>query len=319
MRLILIFCITFGLAYAEEQKKETRKIQLIIGESIITTVKKPKTIVIGDPNVVSVKTISDEEILVSGKTKGLTTIIIRAQEGEEETIQVNVLESRPEKQMIEINVQVYEIQKTNLGNFGIEWEDTIKALSFGEETIPPLFNIGTMQRLQKFEATINLLVKKGYAKLLAKPRLLTVSGGKATFLSGGEVPTVYQDAQRVIIEYKQYGIGLEIQPSADEKGNINTDLSAEVSNIDSANAVSIGNAQIPALRTRKVKTSISVKKGTTIVIAGLIETQESKNTTGIPIISDLPLIGELFKSTHTETKDTELVIFVSPSIVGEAK
>jgi pilus assembly protein CpaC len=310
-KILISFLLLISFSFAKE-----KKIEIAVGESTILNVEKVKAVIIGDPNIASVKTISDTEILISGKSVGNTTLIIKY-DGKEDTIKIFVSEVIPEKPMIEINVQVYEIQKKNLGDFGITWHETIKALSVGEESIPPLFQVGTFERLKKLEATLNLLVEKGYAKLLAKPRLLTTSGGKASFLSGGEIPTFYADAQRIHIEYKSYGVGLEIQPSLDVKGNIYTEIKAEVSNIDQANAVVVGSSSIPALKTRWVKTSLCVKKGVTIVIAGLIQNEESKKTKGIPIISEIPLIGEIFKFTHIENVETELVIFVTPTIAGQ--
>ncbi len=286
---------------------------------MIMDVEKPKTVVIGDSGIASVKMLNEKGIIVSGKTTGTTTLIVKYADGSEELFQVSVVELVAEKPLIEVNVQVYEVRKNNLQELGIQWGNAVKALSASEASIPPLFQVDTFQRLSKMEMTMNFLLTKGFAKLLAKPRLLTVSGSKASFLAGGEIPTAYVDQQRIHIEYKSYGVNLEIQPTADVKGNISVDLRVEVSGIDAANSVAIGSSLIPALRTRWVKTSVVIKNGVTIVIAGLIQEEERRKTVGLPVLSELPLIGELFRSTRTEIEETELVIFVSPSIMGVGK
>ncbi len=293
------------------------KVQLIVGESKIIPVDSPKKIAVGESNIADVKIISEKEILLNGKSAGITTLIIWKPDGSQDTTQISVVAAELEKIMVEVNVQVLEIRKNAMTDFGINWSDTMKALSVGEDTIPPLFGVGNFDRLKKVEASLNLLLKNGQAKLLAKPKLLTISGSKASFLAGGEVPFVYQDSQRMNIEWKEYGVKLDILPVADSFGNINVDIRAEVSNIDSANGINIGSTILPGLRTRWAKTSIYVKKGGTIVIAGLIQSEEVKRTEGVPILSEIPLIGELFKYTHSEAIDSELVIFVTPSIVGQ--
>lgn len=314
-RIILIVLMSIFLC---ESLNFAKNIEIIVGEAKIFKIKDIKKVAVGNSNIVDVKAISSEEILLSGKASGTTTVIVWNEEDKQTEINVTVFESKLEKAMIEVSVQVMEIRKSSAGDFGIDWKSALSAVYVGETTIPPLFNIGTLERLKKIETAIKFLVQKGYAKVLAKPRLLTVSGGKASFLSGGEIPIVYQDQQKLVIEYKGYGVNLDINPTADNEGNISSDLRAEVSTIDPDNGVMMGTSVIPALKTRWVKSSVFVKKGGTIVIAGLMHTEESKKTEGVPIISNIPLIGELFKSTHSEQIDTELVIFVTPSIVGQS-
>lgn len=311
--------LSLCLAGWGESPKPTRKIQLAVGDSVIVDIEKPKTVVIGDSGIASVKMMNEKGLVVSGKTAGSTSLIVKFADGNDETYQVVVVELMMEKPLIEVNVQVYEVRKNNLQELGIQWGNAVKALTAAEGAIPPLFQVDTLQRAQKVEMTLDYLVTHGFAKLLAKPRLMTVSGGKAAFLAGGEIPTAYVDQQRVHIEYKSYGVQLDIQPTADVKGNINTDLRVEVSGIDAANSVVVGSSLIPALRTRWAKTSVMIKNGVTLVIAGLIQEEERKKTVGLPLLSEIPLVGDLFKSTRSEHEETELVIFVSPSIVGSGR
>jgi len=297
------------------------KIQITIGESKILTVDSPKKIAVGNPVIADVKSISEKELLLIGKSGGTTSLIIWDKDGNQESSQVIVLASNIEKTMIEVNAQVIEIRKDSNNSFGVNWEEALGALTVAEKTIPPLFQLSDCERLQKVQMKLDVLVKNGYAKILAKPRLLTISGAKAKFLAGGEIPVLIQTGGQnnpnISVDWKSYGVKLDIDPTADALDNINCLIKVEVSNLDSSAGVSYNGSVVPAMKTRWVDTSIYVKKGGTIVIGGLLQTEEFKRETGIPILSDLPLLGVLFKSIETQKQESELVIFVTPSIVGK--
>ena len=307
----LLFCLIPFLCAAQE------RVQLSIGESRIINVDSPRKIAVGDPKVADIKAVSEKEILLIGKSGGNTTLIIWDKDNVQSTSQVLVLPSDLEKQMVEINVQVLEIKKSNVSDLGINWSDTVKALDIAEGGIPPLFQVGDLGRLEKIEFKLNSLVKNGYARILAKPRLLAVSGSKASFLSGGQIPVLYQDQSRLTVDWKDYGVKLDIKPSADLAENINCEIRVEASNIDSSNGANYNGNIIPAIKTRWANTSIYVKKGGTQVLGGLMQTEETRREEGIPFLSDLPLLGLLFKYSHIEKTDSELVIFVTPSLTGK--
>ncbi|OGF48797.1 MAG: hypothetical protein A2231_04375 [Candidatus Firestonebacteria bacterium RIFOXYA2_FULL_40_8] len=312
--IILILLVAMTLS-AEE------KIQITIGESKILSVDAPKKIAVGNPIIADVKALSEKELLLIGKASGTTSLIIWDKEGSQVTSQVIVLASNIEKTMIEVNAQVMEIRKDSNNSFGINWEEALGALSVAEKTLPPLFQVADFERLQKVQMKLDVLVKNGYAKILAKPRLLTISGSKAKFLAGGEIPVLIQsggqNSSNTSVDWKAYGVKLDIDPTADALDNINCLIRVEVSNLDSSAGVSYNGSVVPALKTRWADTSIYVKKGGTIVIGGLLQTEEIKRETGIPLICELPIIGFLFKSIETQKQESELVIFVTPSIVGK--
>ena len=160
-----------------------------------------------------------------------------------------------------MDVQVLELTDATGWDAGIDWpalmngqvglpvgtaSSPVQAL---EQANPPLLAFGTFSR-GPIDIALQALIQKNKGKLLAKPKLLTVSGGDAKFLSGGQIPVVHQDSQgRTNTEYKDYGVGLSVQPQADEDGNINATLRAEVSNIDPANSITLAGGVFPALKT----------------------------------------------------------------------
>lgn len=305
------------------------RIKLYVGESKVLEVEGPKKMALGNKDVADVSLLSANEVLLNAKAPGQTSLIIWGRDGELPPYEVEVLASDLKKTMVEVDVEVLELMNNDDWDLGIDYAtlaagntspqpgQVASPMQATEQSNPPLLAFGTFSR-GPISLLVDAMVQKNKAKLLAKPRLLTVSGGSASFLSGGEIPVVNQDSQgRTNTEYKNYGCNLDILPVADNEGNINTTLRAEVSTLDSANAVKIANGGlIPALKTRWVKTTIYVKKNGTIVIAGLIQEEDGKVTRGLPLISDIPLLGELFKTTQIDNKRTELVMFVTPKVVN---
>jgi pilus assembly protein CpaC len=156
----------------------------------------------------------------------------------------------------------------------------------------------------------------GLGRLLAKPRLLCASGEEAEFLAGGEVPVPMISAQSSRVEYKPYGIILRLRPTADRAGNVVAVIEAEVSEVDRSVAVAVGPDQsVPGFRNRRVRTSVTVKDGETIVLSGVLSQDEQKSVSRTPVLGHVPLLGELFKQRDITSSERELVIFVTPRVV----
>jgi pilus assembly protein CpaC len=230
--------------------------------------------------------------------------------------------------MIEIDVQILEISRMDQFSCGIDWPALINGplptnglplLSLNAiEQAPPAFSaLGTTFTRGKINILLDFLVTNNYARVLAKPKLLASNGKAASFLSGGEVPVVTVSTQgQASVQWKSYGVTLEIDPKTGKEGAIEAKIKAEVSNLDYTNAVNYGQGQIPAIKTRRAETNINVAPDNTVVIAGLIEDQQDKTSSGVPVLSGIPFLGELFKTTNSSGKKSELVIFVTPRIAG---
>ncbi|MES2201926.1 MAG: pilus assembly protein N-terminal domain-containing protein [candidate division FCPU426 bacterium] len=302
------------------------RITLYAGESRIVPAEKPIKTLIGNRQVADARVLSDSEILINGKQAGITSLVLLGQGDQRTTYELEVTSSDLKQEMIEVDVQVLEIADASGWDVGIDWPALMNGqigapglatqpLQLLEQPAPPLKAFGTFSR-GPINLALQALVQKNKAKLLAKPKLLTISGGSAKFLSGGQIPVAHQDTQgHSNTEYKDYGVALSVQPKSDREGNIRVTLRAEVSNIDGANSISMAGGILPALKTRWVDTTVYVKKNGTIVIAGMIQDEERKVTRGLPLLSSIPLLGELFK-THSSVKSTtELVIFITPRVI----
>ena len=237
-------------------------------------------------------------------------------------------------QLIEVNVQVLEVNRSKLTKVGLDWERLLEGDSKAlgslprspthvvEKFAPPIslgkfadhVRLGTLTR-GRVDAFVSLLHENDFGKLLAKPKLLTISGSKASFLAGGELPVISVGAVgQVNVTWKEYGVRLSIEPEI--RGRmIRTHVRAEVSTVDPVNTVYLPNGTyMPALRTRWAETDVELANRATVIIAGLIQTEDVTVRTGVPILSDIPLLGWLFRHSRTEHLETELVIFVTPSL-----
>jgi pilus assembly protein CpaC len=326
----IYYCLIFIALLPFEAAGNPNPIHLTIGESKLIHVESAKEVAIGNSEIADVTAVSDQEILVSAKAAGNTTLIFILPNGEKETRTVTVATHNLKKSMVEVGVEIMEIESQSALKAGLSWGSisdttsnssiTSNNISISENSPPPLVAFGTVTR-QALSASIQLLINRGKAKILAKPKLLAVSGEDASFLAGGEVPYITESKLGSSnVQWKPYGVKLKIRPTIDPDGDISASLRVEVSGLDPQNGVSTGGGVIvPALRTRWAETSVYMKSGSTLVIAGLIDDENQKLTSGIPLLSDIPVIGELFRFTDNEQSETELVIFVTPSLVGQTE
>lgn len=161
-------------------------------------------------------------------------------------------------------------------------------------------------------AQLNLLAQDGKASLLAEPQLSARNGATASFLAGGEIPYAVTSLAGPTIVFKPYGVKLEIQPRVDRNGVIRAKIETEVSSIDA----SVGNAIAgPGLLSRKTKTEFNLRAGETLVLGGLLQRNASNDIDKVPLLGDIPIIGALFRSKRFQNKETELVVFVTPTVV----
>jgi pilus assembly protein CpaC len=235
---------------------------------------------------------------------------------------VNLVKIKERQPLIQISVEVLEIGHTDLESLGFAWKTSMlysEDASTQRLKVPNIFKWFNWNR-ELFSVTINTLLQEGRAKLLASPNLVTVSGKEANFVVGGEVPvvTVSQGifGGGVNTEYKTYGVNLTVKPTLMKSQEIRAELKMEVSEIDWDNAVVVSGISIPGMLKRSASTEIYFSPGQTILLAGLMKNEESKNIDRLPFLSRVPVFGELFKSKDFRASQTELVISLTPMVVS---
>jgi pilus assembly protein CpaC len=168
---------------------------------------------------------------------------------------------------------------------------------------------------------IRAMQQQGNLRALAEPNIIAMDGQEASFLAGGEFPVpVIQTADNktgvsIAVLFKEYGIRLKVKPTIIDEDHIRLELEPEVSTIDFANGVKVDNFVIPALRTRRAKTGVELRDGQSFSLAGLIDNNEVKTLSRVPVIGDIPILGNLFKSKSFQKNETELMFIVTANIV----
>jgi len=164
--------------------------------------------------------------------------------------------------------------------------------------------------------------QSGKAHLLAEPTIMTANREQATFLAGGELPIpVVQAAagagaqSAVSIQFREFGIRLKFTPEIVSDSLIKLQVTPEVSDLDFTNAVLLQGFRIPAFRTRRIESTVDVRRNTSLVLSGLFANTDERVKTGVPLLKDNPILGQLFSSTRYQHSESELIVVVTPIIV----
>lgn len=167
-------------------------------------------------------------------------------------------------------------------------------------------------------AVLRALAAKKLATILAEPNLVVRNGEKGSFLAGSRVPvqqvTGVGAAQTVSIVYEEVGVKLNFAPQVLEDGTIRLTIDpAEVSTLGPE--FLFGSITAPRIDTREVRTSVDLREGESLILAGLLSEEMKKNIQKIPLLGDIPILGAIFRSTKEELKRTEVAFFITPRLV----
>lgn len=166
--------------------------------------------------------------------------------------------------------------------------------------------------------TLQALINQGKARILSRPSITTLSGKNANILIGGRIPVPVSDGNgNVSVDWREYGIRLNIEPKVDSEDKITSKVHAEVSTLDKASSVKIDSYSIPGILSREADTEVNVHSGMTMVIGGLINSEDSKSISKIPLLGDLPIIGRFFQHTSKSRDKRELIILITPTLVSD--
>ncbi|HSG34093.1 MAG TPA: type II and III secretion system protein family protein [Sphingomonadaceae bacterium] len=164
---------------------------------------------------------------------------------------------------------------------------------------------------------LDLAERNGLVTTLSQPNLTALSGETAEFLAGGEFPIpISQGLGSTSIQYRKYGVSLSYTPTVLANGRISIRVRPEVSELSSQGAVTINGFQIPGMTIRRAETTIELGSGQAFMIAGLLSNNAQSSIDKAPVLGDLPIIGNLFKSQEFRKGQTELVIIVTPYLVN---
>jgi pilus assembly protein CpaC len=249
---------------------------------------------------------------------------------------VNSLKIVPlHSKQVQLKLRIVEVDRTRLDQLGVNIFSggrTAVATTTGQfasavSNASSTLTVSNPMDIFLYNAKLNIgltvqdLEQKQVLQVLAEPTLTTLSGLPARFLSGGEFPfPVVQggtgNTTAISIQFRPYGVKVEFTPTVNADGTIHLKLSPEVSTLDYSNAVTISGFTIPALSTRRAETEVEIQDGQSFVVSGLLDHRTTEIMSKVPGISEIPILGQLFRSKNLNHSVVELVIIVTASVVN---
>jgi len=341
--LVLVLTAASGVALpvrAQQAPGPVTPLDLPIGRSFpLRTTVNVTRVSLANPEVADVIVISENEVVINSLKSGETDAILWFADGSRTHYRISV-HSPADRMQIALAVKFAEVRKDALRQLGVSGffrndrtrvgtgifnsdnafdEQGNIILPAASRFITLLSDLGTNNVLAFLDAE----EQKGNARLLAEPNLLAGNKDTAVFLAGGELPIpVVQGVAGggaggggVTVQYREFGIRLEFVGEIISDSLIKLSVIPEVSSLDFANGILLQGFRIPALRTRRVNSTLDVRRNQSLVISGMFNTEDETVRTGVPFLKDIPLIGALFGSTRTQRSDVELMVIVTPVVV----
>jgi len=227
---------------------------------------------------------------------------------------------------VEIVARLVDVDVSATRDLGVKWG--LHGVDLGDAGVSENFDVnandvtspagvvkvGTVKPFGSIEATLQALETQNKANIISNPRITTVNNREASVVVGKQIPLIVQDfAGNAVTQMTTIGIKLNVTPHINVGNKITMDVHPEVSDLAAQATVQGG----IIINTTMADTRVMVNDGETAVIGGLIRSNESSTKRGVPILMDIPLIGNLFRSSSTTNAKRELLIFVTPKVLGE--
>lgn len=303
----LLFCFSSVVSASAPTLTTTLNLQPG-GVQSIQLADTADTLAVGNPTVIDARISERNELLVIGKKEGYSELILWGVEGQlikfEITVENSVdhstinTELNTSKQVLELEVHVVEIKSRTLRESGIQWSGSMQGPEAGILEGRPFLNLDT-----NLSSSLRLIQEQGEGRILATPVLRVEDGRSAEFVVGGEVPLPQTSLQGVgNVDFRRYGVVLEVTPEITSDGQIRTTVFSELSNLDAAVSVQ----GIPGLLTRQTSSTVTVEPGHTLILSGLISEHVFSS------------ISQSSLSSSVE-EQTELVVFITPELMANRK
>jgi general secretion pathway protein D len=227
-----------------------------------------------------------------------------------------------------LEATVAEVTLTGSLQYGIEWflrfnigdfrtaTSTLGGLGLGSGGL----NLSVIHDNQKFRAFLNALAEEGLLKIRSSPRLTVRDGKSASITVGTEVPVITSEGTTPdvsagivrSVQYRSTGVTLRVTPTIHAPRIVTLEIYQEVSEAQQNPTSTIDS---PIIRNSTVTTEVVAADGQTVLLGGLIQENESKNVTKVPLLGDIPLVGPLFRTTSTSSNRSELAVILTPRII----
>jgi pilus assembly protein CpaC len=336
----IVFLLGAGAAHAAGS---AFPLHVTAGQSLVLETRgEVTTVSIADPRIADAAVGSQKTVVVNGKAPGYTSLVVW-EEGGNYTLYQIICTDPGKRDQVLLKVRIGEINTTRARQLGMDWTAYYRSAKHLDGAMsgglfagkietphdPPLLGPNTDGFLTyrktdgsfQFLTAFHALEEKGVARTLANPNLVALSGDSASFIAGGEfpVPITRSSSDNTVaftIEWKEFGIRLQFVPTVLDSNRVQLYVEPEVSAPDYARAVLLAGTVIPGITTRRVATTVELRSGEVLVIGGVKSTEELKVTRKFPILGEIPIVNLLFKHTSNEKLERDLVMIVSPEIIG---
>lgn len=283
------------------------------------------------PKVVGKEQVEALKIVADPKTNA---IVIKALKGDYKCLKaiIEAIDATPPQVFIEVLILEVGLESGLDYGTGLRWADgivsgssTTKNIGIQALAVNPVNLLGPNLNIRKgnFEVLLDILATNTDTKVLSAPHILVRDEQPASIQVGSQVPILSSAGQQTgttvtfqQVQYRDTGIILTVTPHIAENDFITLDIKQEVSD---AQKTFTGVSDSPTFSTRKAETSLIIKSGHTITLGGIIEQKDEKTVRKVPLLGDIPYLGNLFKSTSIASKRTELIMLITPYIASTAE
>lgn len=307
------------------RRSQVEELQLDVGEQRVVPSDGVRSYSEGTQGVVDVRLTKDaSQFVIVGMREGTTTVLFLLMDGTERHLKITVGDPRVAgKKSGEISVEArdnvrldfyfVQVSKTYGHQLGLGWPQSIAAprLSASYDLQTGTLDRATAVVSNQALPRIDLGEVAGWAKILRQAAVVTANGEKATFSGGGEVNVLVQSAVTTGIQRIAFGSEVEVEPLYDSKtGRIELRLHADLAELESDRGTGV-----PGRTTSTLDTIVNLELGQSLVLAGLSGRSERRSTSGLPVLSRIPILGLFFGSQTRAEDEVENVIVIVPSVV----
>ena len=294
------------------------------------------TSILGQEAVGTAQRLLDEEVAIVAEPVN-NALLVSASPRYFEQVEEMIIElDQPQKQVL-IQVLLAEITLDGSTDWGMQWQTDldlkdkdipidsadINSLGGTASTVGAIGGLTATLTGDNWGFILKAMQSDGRLEILSRPQILAADNQPATIDVGQRVPVV--TGSRVTergdsintFEYQQVGILLEVTPRINPDGIVKMDVSPTISAMASSSVEIAAGFTVPIINSRSASTAVSVEDGQTIVIGGLISTEDNQRVTKIPLLGDIPYIGAAFKRTKKTRVRSELLIILTPHVINE--
>jgi pilus assembly protein CpaC len=330
-----------GPALPAPQADGITRLEVITGRSVpLTGTTAISKVTVVNPDVADVVVISETDVVLNALAQGDTDVILW---GDQNTprrhFRVSVRSSSERRQIL-LSVKFAEVRKDALRNIGTSLlyrsaDGSTRAgngtfntdrpfTDDGNITLPNQARFLTLLTTFNTNELLGLLdaeETRGNARFLAEPNLMAANLEEASFLAGGEIPIPLVQGGGagqqafVTIQFREFGVRLKFKGEVLSDSLLKLSVTPEVSSLDFANAIEIQGFRIPSLRTRRVQSTVDVLSNRSLIISGLFNEEREQVKTGLPLLMNIPIIGDLLSSQRWLRNESELIVVVSPVVM----